>query len=178
MKVSFFLRAFMGVATCFLVACGGSNDSNHATDVTFMNSDPSVLNVGQGTVLSVGLSFSAGDTFVDNERLNVVVRVPNGLSFKPDTAEIKRPIDDQSITPSGITSCPDGSTFVSFSLNQSDLLLATNPSGDTDAEIRFELTEISAQGDALVTASTSENGVPFSCALPFDSQSSVVVVLR
>ena len=164
--------------TALFLGCGGDGDAESSTSITSISPEPNILSVGGKSVVTFGLSYSAGDTFTENDRVGVTILIPAGLQFKTGSAEVERAIDDQSIAPSGITNCPDGSSFVSFSLSQDDLVLATNPRGNTDAEIRMELDSIAALGSVTVAASSSINGVAFSCGSPFASQNSAVILLQ
>ena len=172
-----FLTTIITVCSA-LSACGGSSDSDTSASITTLSAGPSVLRVGEGSVLKVGLSFSAGDTFLDNDRVNIVVRLPAGLAFDEGSAEIDRPIDDENLAPTSINPCPDGSSFLSFSLNQQDLLLATNPTGNTDAEITMQINETSALGSVIVAAAAGVNGVAFSCSSQFSGDQTAAIVLQ
>ena len=158
----------------FTTACGGGSDSGGEATVNSMSPDPAVLSVGQGSIVSVKFSFSANDVIDHNDRVDLVLQFPAALQYRPGTAEIKRPIDDNQIDPAQLIACSDGSSFLRFSLGRGELTDATNPSGDADAELRLTV-DTRAVGVQQVVGAASSNLLSFGCGQALAGQSSAVL---
>lgn len=163
-----------------LAACGGSDGDDSGpglgtAGVVSLELDDNLIEVGDGTVLRVGFSFSSSRVFDDNENVEVVVRVPEEASFRLGTAEIQVPASDNAVG-AQITNCvATGEQFLLFDLDENDLALAENPSGDADAELSLTIDGDQAGESLSVQAAASSEGVPFSCGAPFPAQAEVTL---
>lgn len=161
-----------------IVGCSSNNDDGGSAFVNELGIEQSSLVLGQESVLTVKFSFSADDVFENEEEVGISVRLPSQLAFKDGSAEIKRIIDDHGVSPAGIASCSDSSSFVSFSFSRSDLIDANNPGGNADAELRFTVTAKSRGTGSQVLALAKENGAAVNCTTDFDSQAALVVTVQ
>lgn len=156
-------------------ACGGggSDDGTEAT-VVKMNSNPSTVVLNAGSVISVEFSYSANDVIDHGDRVDLVLKLPSGVQYRPGTSDIKRPIDDKQVEPEQVFSCSNGSSFVHYSFGRGELTDATNPSGDADAELRLTL-DSTARGSFEVLSQASSASVVFTCDGVFSPQSSALL---
>jgi len=175
-KLTLFCIALLGL----FAGCSGSDDENSglAAQVTSLELNDNLIFVGDGTVLETAFSFSSSLVFDDNVNVEVVVRIPEGAEFRGGTAEIQVPAADNDVG-AQIFNCTDtGEQFLVFDLDENELLLAENPSGDADAELTLTIDAISAGTDLPIQAAASSSGVRFTCGEPlaFDQQTFLTIV--
>lgn len=155
--------AFIALASGIMLNGCGGDDNNGSVNVTEVSTNPGVVRSGNQSVVTVRFSYEANQLFDDNERVLLTVQLPSGVTYKAGSAEIDRPLDDDSVSPEGIITCPDGSSFVSFDFDRQDLALATNPGGNADGRLTFTGITSGGATNVLINASASADGVEFSC---------------
>lgn len=174
---------FKGVilAVPFLIGCGGDDDDDDFgtnANIVELTVDPSVVVPGQGSVVHAKFSFSSSDALDANDDVELVIALPPQLAYRPGTAEIQRPIDDNDINPSQELVCADGSSFLRFNLGRSELIDAENPSGDGDAELTLTVDVRAGAGATTIAATASDDAIGFSCAGGIPAQASAAVVVQ
>lgn len=168
----------MIIATMFLLFSGingcDGGDGDGSAVVNEIAVDSTVLPLGTGGVLTVLFSFSAHDVFNDNRDIGLVVHLPRSLMYRNGTAEIKRPIDDNSVSPV-VTVCAGGDSYLTFELGSNNLIDASNPDGDPDAELRLTFDAIRIKSGGAIDASALNDGVPFSCETGMAVQQKIII---
>jgi hypothetical protein len=157
--------------------CGDDDDDEDdgGASVVSVSVDNNPISVLEESKVSTNITFSSDDVFDDDRNVEVVVKLPNNVSFKPDTAEIDQPSGDDRGVGVNVRSCPDGSTFISVDLDEDDLVGAENPSGNADAQLNFLIVGASA-GTQRIDASASVDGVLFSCDTFVPDATTAIVV--
>lgn len=154
---------------------GGDNDNFESPEVTDMDLEDETIAAGEGTVLAVEFSFDRANIFDDNDEVVVVVRLPNGITYREGTAEIDEDAGgDNDISPE-ITLCSDGTTFLRFSLDENDLQSAENPDGDGDARLTMTIDSLRSLGSVILEGRADENSAPFGCSGSFLAEDRVVL---
>lgn len=162
-----FQSLIVSISAIALVSCGGGGSNGAQVDAIL--AEQSVLSVGQSTVLRVEVSFDAGDVFYHGKEVLVVVRLPSELSFVEGSGEIDQPTGADHSVGAVITTCANGETFLQFNLSDRDLLTATNPLGDADAELKLTLTAVSPLSNGVIGARADENAT-FVCSTNFSDE--------
>ncbi len=175
---SLFFALSLGLAS--LSGCGGNDEDDDIgtnANVVEVTASPGTVLAGEASIISTKFSFSSSDVFDDGDDIEVVIELPPQLVYRPGTAEIKRPIDDADVNPSAELQCPDGTSFVKFTLDESDLVDANNPGGDADAELRLTVDSFPPTGVTIVAAAASDDIVPFSCGVGVPAQSTATLTV-
>lgn len=156
--------------------CGGGNDngSDGGSNVTRLYVDQGIIPVGGASIVTTQISFSSDDVFNDNKDVVVAVRLPSTLAYRPNTAEVSRPINDRGIDPV-VISCGGGRSILQFVLDENELTDAENPSGDADAEITFTVDGIVAGSGGVISGEAANDAVNVSCDSNGSSQSSALI---
>ncbi len=173
-----FVLGLLCATALLLSGCSGSDDDNSGISARVIDLllDDDTIRVGEGSVLRSYFSFSSDRVFDDGANVVVVVRLPNGVTFRDGSAEIQRPLDDDSVG-AQITNCPTGEQFLLFDLDSNDLDAAENPSGDADAELSLTVDGVAETTAVDIQVIARENTVNFQCGAPFAADRAVSIVV-
>ena len=157
---------------CALIftACGSDSDDVRARVINSSLSER-VLQVGQGTVLTLGLEYenSIQLPFESSEDISLVVKIPAGLTYREGTAEIQRVVDDKGVNPRIENCLLNGEQFLYFRLDGDDLDQGRDPSGSADVEITLTLDAVAARGIGVIEAAADRDTPLFDCGSFFAS---------
>ena len=168
MKLTRFIGSILFL-TCGIFLAGCNGGGSDGTDATTIQIDDSVIATGQSTVVTTGFSFDSDAVFDENHNVVLVIHIPRGLSFHGDAGEINLPTGSDRRVGAEITACSGGDYYVVFDLDRSDLLTATNPTGDADAEIKFQLDAHTATTTILEARADEDHG-QYACGQEFSAQ--------
>ena len=164
-----------------LLSCGGSGGGGSKPGqpalVTQLQTQDSELKVGDGTVLFTDIAYDVNDVFNFGDNIEVVVRLPSGVSYRNNTAELDGGKGGDSGLFPRITQCLSGITFLEFDLDDNDLSTAVAPNGDSDARIKLTLDADAAVGNVQVQARAARNVLSYSCADPFSFDEAINLFL-
>ena len=176
-------KLFLSISLLALatISCGGGDDFpffDNDTEVKDISVDDRSLNIGQGTVVRTKFSFDENDVFSDDDNVSVVIRLPEQLKFRLNTAEIQESGEDEEVG-AQVFNCPTGEQYLLFDLDENDLSGAEDPSGDADAELTLTVDAFSLSlSGVVIEATASSNGPDFACGEAFESEESEVVVIN
>lgn len=172
----------IGCSLC-LVACGSDGDDRDdgnftdSASVVDLRADDTTIRVGEGTVVTLDFTYDTDDVFDDNDAVNLVVRIPSGLSYRDDTSEVDSVGGDQKVG-ARITPCAGGETYLTYILDEFDLDGAENPPGDADARLTFTVDAITGGTTHTLSARAATFNSAFTCGGAFGSErdESIVVI--
>ena len=125
--------------------------------------------------MSVEFTFDRENVFDDSDSVDVVVKIPNEVSYREGTAEVDEDVGgDNDVSPE-ITLCADGSSFLRFNLDENDLKDAENPEGDADARLTLTIDSVGGPGSFVIEGRADENSAPFGCVGSFLAEDRVVL---
>ncbi len=164
---------------CLLAGCGGDDDDSFVgfpIQVTKMDLGDETLRVGDGTVLFTEFSFDFDDIFFFGDHVALAVRLPNGVAYRSGTAEIDGAGGDIRVTPR-VVSCGSGVQFLEFDLDADALDGASDPGGDSDAQLKLTVDAVSNVGNVSLEARAERDRVLFSCSEDFLADDSVFLTV-
>jgi len=163
----------MLAATMVLVSgCGGgSSSAGKPSEVRSVSTDDPSVVVGDDVDLTVDFSFSTDTVVHDNHNVTIVVKLPRGLAFQPETARIDEIGGTDKVTPS-IEFCADGTTYLRFDLGQNVLANASDAAGGADGSLIMAIAGSEAVGAVSIEAAAGYDFevVLGSCAQPLAPQ--------
>lgn len=143
----------------------GGDDDFFDAEVLDLDLQDDVLTKGDGTVLSTYFTFDTHGVFEEGEHVVLVVKLPPGLSYRDDTAEIDNDGGDDKVG-AQITKCANGDTYLTFDMDDHDLDNLQDPPGDASAKITLTV-DGNATGARLIEARARRDTVFFSCSQEF-----------
>jgi hypothetical protein len=170
-QISGWLVALLGMAGS-LIGCAKDDDfiSDAPTRVVEIAADDSSISLGGGTVVGITFSFDQYEVFRKDGVVNLVIKLPRQLSYRADSAEIDGPgSNDQGVAPR-FRRCSDGSIFLSFQLDESDLDNANVPIDTISGGAQLRLTVNGRSiGQFISVEAAADNGeVLFACNEDFN----------
>ena len=170
---------FFSLLFCLTAMSGcdtSSNSDAFDAEVTKLEVDKNVIDLGDGTVVTAGFTFDTDSVFRDGENVIMVVQLPAGLSYRHGTAEIDDEIGDQDIDPE-VIECPSGESYLSFNMNDNDLDDLNDPSGEAIGNLMFTV-DGNAVGPWLIQARARQEVVFYGCNQAFNSDASVYLTVQ
>ena len=173
--MNYHYQSGLGVALAagFILLSGCNDGGSTSNSVVGVSLDNSVIERGNSSVVKVDFSFDADDILTDNHTVAIVIHLPSGVTFHPDSGDIEQVLGDDNAVGAELFACSGGDMYVTFNLNRSDLVSANNPSGNADARITFTIDAV-APVNASIDARAGSEAV-FSCDSEFEAQSSAAV---
>jgi hypothetical protein len=169
-------------ALVFTVGCGSGNDpifgGGEATNVDEIQAEDGVIGVGEGTVVRFDFSFDTNEVLSDDGDVQLVVRLPRGLRFRPDSAEIDGFGSDDKSVGAQVLECRDsGESYLLFNMDRFDLRNAQSP-GNSDARLTLTVDGTKRSSSLVVEAKADDNRVAYGCDLTFipDEQEVIAVI--
>ncbi len=173
----------LGLGAVALLGCTNDdedNNSNSTTKITEIDADDSTIVLGEGTVVRFNFLFDEEDIFDDDGQVELVVKLPNQLTYQTGSAEIDgfSAQDDEGVTPE-IVRCDGGVTYLVFDLDSYDLDEASPPSDDADAQLTMTINGRLLGDNITIEARADEGSVSYGCDEDFspDEDETVSVVL-
>lgn len=166
-------------AAISLAGCAEDDDyiADGATEVIEITAEDSTVPVGGGAVIGVTFSFDQYDIFRDDGVVNLVVRLPRQLGYRNNSAEIDGPGSrDKDVDPRA-RRCSDGSTYLSFNLDEGDLDDANVPVdvAGGGAQLRMTVNGVLPGKFVTIEAAADNGDVLFSCGEDFDFDEQEIV---
>jgi hypothetical protein len=170
----------IALSTVYLSACG-SDDENlfggESTEVREISLEDETIQRGEGTIMKVNFSFDQNDVFFDDGDVNLVIRLPSGIGFRPSSSEIDASgSNDDGVEPQ-LFSCPTGETYLLFAMDRFDLDNAAAPGDGADAQMKLTVDGESRGANLVIEARADEGRIIFGCNQLFipDEQTSITV---
>jgi hypothetical protein len=176
------MNKFIVFLCCVLaIGCGsggGGSGGSSESKVTEVDVSDSILEVGDISDVAVRFSYSAVAVFSEDENVNLAIKLPIGVAYVQDSAELDTVVDEERKSVE-TTTCFNGETILTLVLDEDDLLKASNPDGNADAEIRFKVKATSSTGGiSQVQSRASDKQQLEECREAFasDAEGEIVVV--
>ena len=153
------------------VGCGGSDDifgSGGRTEVDEIRADDTVLALGEGTVVKFNFSFDNDDVLNDDGNVRLVVKLPNGLKYRADSAEIDElGNSDRDIGAQLLECSASGESYLLFDMDRFDLRSASSPDSDSDAQLKLTVDGVRRGSTLVIEARADKDRVAYGCQQTF-----------
>ncbi len=165
------------VTSLLLTAGCNSSDNVAGAEVTTMTSDNSAIPVGGTTTVHASFSFDTGSVFSSNDDVVLVIRLPEGLHALEANSVLTTSSGSSTVTPQ-LLDCAGGlESYAVYDFTPGTLGVGA-PSGDTQAQLDFEVEGIGVTDSSSVKGLANLKMVAFGCDVTFSSESSVDVKVQ
>ena len=182
MKLTFKRIAFASVVVLMGTSIGCDNDdndnNNDASDSTVVEVavEDSIISVGQASVVRVNFSFDGDEVLQHGQNVALVVHLPNGVVFLPESGDLDVPVGDDDAVGAEVVTCPAGDSYVVFNLDGGDLDVVENPGGNADARLTFTVTALAVVSDII--EARADNLAVFACGTDFMAEAAASIEAR
>jgi hypothetical protein len=172
MKNTPLLTFFSSIAllTSF-TGCGGDDDifgSGGRTEVDEIQADDGVIALGEGTVVTFNFSFDDDDVLNDDGNVRLVVKLPNGLRYRPNSSEIDEPGSNDKEVGAQILECSSsGESYLLFDMDRFDLRGADAPNSDSDAQLKLTVDGTRRGSTLVIEARADKDRIAYGCDVSF-----------
>lgn len=180
---SYFLLTALFLAPIFAAGCGSGNDpifgGGGATNVDEIQAEDGVIGVGEGSVVRFDFSFDSSQVLSNDGNVQLVVRLPRGLRFRVDSAEIDGfGSDDKSVGAQVLECRETGESYLLFDMDRFDLRNAQSPGSGSDARLTLTVDGTKQSSTLVVEAKADNDRVAFGCDQTFipDEQEVIAVI--
>ncbi len=167
--------------TFFSLSGCGDGDSRYeggVTEVLEIDSEDSTIPLGGGSVVRVNFAFDQFEVFSDDGQVSLVLKFPRQLSYRNNSAEIdKAGSRDRDVDPK-VRRCPNGDTYLVFTLGESQLEDAEPPFDAGDAQLKLTLDGERRGEMVAIEGAADDDFVPFSCVSDFGFDEQEIVNVR
>jgi len=166
------IRKIAVIVTAFFISgCGSSIISDGEYSVENVNFLANDIDVGESVRTEI---FFQTKTEFDGaaDGVQVVVKISSALRYLPGSSEIydDSTEDSDSRSPDQVVTCPDGSTYLFYNFDDSELD-DRSLVGSFDFGFKIEVFGVSRTRSAVISASAAENQ-QFSCFSDFEDEES------